>query len=640
MRLVVMLALALAGAAWAELPDPARFRAAFDEAWHLVRLGRQLEGRALLGNLASRLTHYEPATRYQFADRLAEALDYLRDYEGVERVHKELVETCVLESTHSTAAVEDLPREPRARGLQLCRLALALPPGAVQRRMLLRGALSSLRRAGTHDAESTHRMGLCHLELGQRDRALQLLRAAVAMEPHAAGPRLTLARLVLADGRAGEALGVLERGLEQGFDREGTNLLADVLRALGTVDPARARSSAAAWSGRSTDGRVMAPVWTVAAELAEAGGQAVEALAGYCRVITAEAPPAVIAAIDRLARAELKKGDAARHAAVAVLTAAVRADAATAPELLRVTGELALRDGDPRTAIAMYGAGLVRPQTRGQFEPLLNELQKSFRASKKFDLAAEVDIAFGPPKFSEPDKSYAVVQLGADRCAVDVAGGTIAGQLPSSPKLAQFATTIAQVLKEYPPSLVQKLRLWKFELTEAPIVAGQGWIGVADVEAETVHVNIDTTVTGPDDWRVALHHEIFHLIDHQDDGVTAKDASWRKLNRPGFLYTRDKTVACMPATSANGPPRPGFVNQYAESGEEEDKAVTFANMMVHLPVLDTRAQSDPVLLAKMTRIQQAMRQYLPGFDDKFWDAIRARAVPPPGATADASAAEE
>lgn len=606
-------------------PDPVRFRAAFDEAWHLVRLGRKLEGRALLGNLAWRLPQFEPETRYRFSESLAEALNSLADPEGADRVYQTLVDTCVFEVTRSRVAVEDLPRDPKSRGLELCRLALTLPSTAPQRRMLMRGAMGSLQRVTDPTTQTQHRLGLCFLELGDRPRALELLRAAVAMDPGSAGPRIALARLVLAEGKAAEALTVLEKGLERGLDREGTELLAEVASAVAAAgDGARARAAAKTWSERSTDGRVMAPVWSLAAAFAEKDGRTQEALDTYCRVLEAEVKDPIVTATVRVARAQVARGAAERHAAVVALTRVVKPDGMAHPELLRVTGELALRDNDPLTAIKLYGSGLASTRTKPTFEPLLTELRQSFRASKKHDLAAEVDLAFGPPKFSEPDKGYAIVQMGDTACAVDVAGGTIAGKLPAKPQLAQFATTIAQVLKEYPPQLVQKLRLWKFELTEAPIVAGASWIGVADPENVTVHVNIKTPVTGPDDWRVALHHELFHLIDMQDDGITGKDTAWRNLNRAGFLYTHNKNVPCEPVTSVTGPEVPGFVNTYATSGAEEDKAVTFANMMVHIGVVEERASRDAIILAKMERIKRMAKQYLPTMDDTFWDAVRAR----------------
>ena len=609
-------------------PDPVRFLAAFDEARQLVKLGRRLEGRALLGNLAWRLDHFEPATRYRFAERLAEALEALEDFEGVERVQDKVVDTCVLDSTHSTAAVADLPRQPRARGLELCRLALALPASATQRRMLLRGALTSLLKVADRTAETEHRMGLCWLELGRREQAVERFRSAIAMDPESPGPRVALARLYLADRKPADALAILERGLERGLEREGVQLLADVVQALDAAgDGPRARAAAGAWSARSTDGRTMAPIWIVDARFAEQDGRLVDALRGYCRVIEVEPGADAVHATVRTARALAGRGVAERHLCVATLTKSVKPDGAAHPELLRVAGELALRDADPLTAIRMYGAGLARPATRGTFEPLLTELRHGFRATAKLDLATEVDMAFGAPKFSEPDKTYAVVQLGPDRCAVDTIGGTIAGKLPANAKLARFATVVAQVMKEYPREFVGKLRLWKFELTEAPIVAGATWIGVADPDNATVHVNITTPVNGPDDWRIALHHELFHLVDQQDDGITAKDLAWRKLNRAGFLYTANKDVPCEPITSANGPPVPGFVNAYATSGEEEDKAVTFANMMVYLPVLEERAAHDAVLAAKIERVRQMMRAFVPAMNDAFWDALRAKSSP-------------
>ena len=84
-----------------------------------------------------------------------------------------------------------------------------------------------------------------------------------------------------------------EDGFELYFDREGSELLADVLRSLDAAgDPAQARASAAAWSAKSTDGHVMAPVWTLAAGFADRDGLTAETggrARGYVRSETGAA---------------------------------------------------------------------------------------------------------------------------------------------------------------------------------------------------------------------------------------------------------------------------------------------------------------------------------------------------------------
>lgn len=623
--IAVVLGCAVPALALAErkpVPDPARFKAAFEEGWHLVKLGRRLEGQVMLANLSWRLDQFDPQTRFQFADQLASALASLSDHESVERVHQRLVDACVLDMTHSRTALENLPVEPQARGLELCRLALALPPDAIQRKMLLRGAMGALERVSRPTAETRHRLALCCLELGQRARASELLHAAVAMDPASPGPRMALARSALAKGKPAHALELLEKVLGRGVDREGGELLAQILTALdASGDAVLARATAGAWNARTVDARGLAPVRLLAAGFAEKDGLLQQALLGYCRVLQTEPDARAMASAMRIASTLANRSPAELHAARVALTDWVKPVGTTSSELLRLVGDLAHRDHDERTAIRMYGAGLSSRDRTG-FEQQLVDLRRTFRASNNVEMAAEVDLVSGPPRSFEPDKTYALVQLEEDTCAVDVVGGTIAGKLPANAKLAQFATTIAQVLKEYPPELVQKLKLWKFKLVDAAALPGTTAASRVDAASETIHVNMQGPAT-PTDWRLALHHEIFHLVDDQDDGITRGDAAWRLLNRPGFLYSA-KDVPCEPTSSATAVEVPGFVHTTAAGDEAEDKAATFANMMVNLPTLDERASHDTILAAKMEKMRRTMKVFIPKMDDAFWDSVRAR----------------
>lgn len=624
-RGAVWVALALsAGAALAD--DAKRFEGEFAHAARLVQLGRRLEGRENFAVLAFRLRRFDADVQIRNAERLCAALATLGDTASAELAQRTLVETTILNVTHSRSAVDDLPREPRARGLELCRMALACAEDAPQRRVLMRGALVSLARVGAPDAEVQHRLGLCHLELGDRARAMTWFRAAVAADPHSAGPRVALARLHLAQDHAAEAVALLEHVLGRALEREAVELLARGLVKLDAAGQgADARRIATRWSGPGTDPRVMAPLWEVAGQLAERDGDLSSALSRYASAAAHAPSDALIASVGRTARAVAARSAGERKAVIAALGRCARPDPATPPKLLQLAGELALRDGDLPLAIKLYGAGFAGRE-RGAFEPLLSELRQSARQRKQHHVAMLVDMVIGPPKVAEPDKSYVVVELGDARCAVDVASGAIAGPPPARKELADFAKTVGEVMKEYPPAFAQKLKLWKFALAESPPAKGRGWMGLTDPQAVTIHVNINTAVTGPDDWRVALHHELFHLIDHQDDGEVAPDHPWRKLNRPGFLYTYNKDVPCDPITASSGVEVAGFVNAYATTGVEEDKAVTFANMMVFFDKVEERAARDPIVMAKMERIRRVTRGFCPALGDAFWDGVKGRAA--------------
>ena len=89
-----------------------------------------------------------------------------------------------------------------------------------------------------------------------------------------------------------------------------------------------------------------------------------------------------------------------------------------------------------------------------------------------------------------------------------------------------------------------------------------------------------------------IHHELFHMLDDAARPQARADREWAALNPSGFAYRDPADRAVRPA---------GFVDGYATTNEDEDRASTFEYLMGQSAKLCELAKHDPILAAK-TRV--------------------------------------
>src|SRR5262249_29502615 len=122
--------------------------------------------------------------------------------------------------------------------------------------------------------------------------------------------------------------------------------------------------------------------------------------------------------------------------------------------------------------------------------------------------------------------------------------------------------------------------------------------------------------------REVIHHEFYHIIDYRDDGKLYQDDSWAKLNPPDFKYgTGGKNAQNDPTVSLSSDKYPGFLNRYATTGVEEDKAEIFSHLMAEPQMVLDRAAKDMVLQSKVDRMKELMSIFCPAMDKKYWETI-------------------
>ena len=199
--------------------------------------------------------------------------------------------------------------------------------------------------------------------------------------------------------------------------------------------------------------------------------------------------------------------------------------------------------------------------------------------------------------------------------------GEIRGRRADREDLASYVPVLAAEWNVYPPELVEQAGLRRLVLCENLRFDGQQRTAVPDFEHNGLYLDVGRGCYSEMYVRKVIHHEFFHMIDLRDDGALYADERWAALNPAGFQYgSGGRNAQDDPRVSLFSEERPGFLNRYAITGVEEDKAELFAHMLVDGPALERRAARDQPLRAKMQRMQELLRAFCPEADQAFWDA--------------------
>ena len=157
----------------------------------------------------------------------------------------------------------------------------------------------------------------------------------------------------------------------------------------------------------------------------------------------------------------------------------------------------------------------------------------------------------------------------------------------------------------YPPVLIKTAQLEHVALCRTIRIVGEDDIhppaGVANVEQHRLLISIEQFAEGAATYKdfsiqQVVHHEVFHLFDAATapDVFRGTDSAWHAMNPRGFEYHD-------PAIRRESRP-PGFVNTYATTNEQEDRASTFEFLLGQPAVLCEIAHRDPAVAAKATTV--------------------------------------
>ena len=188
----------------------------------------------------------------------------------------------------------------------------------------------------------------------------------------------------------------------------------------------------------------------------------------------------------------------------------------------------------------------------------------------------------------------------------------ISGYFPNSRTVEKSAERFYKILDYLPEDLIRKTKLKYVTFLRDLKLNGQYAGGVAS--GNTIYLPVDFITK-------TVFHEFFHIFDPK-----SKDKKWRDLNEKKFIYTGSKFYKVemnskdkrqVKKNKRNNDIRDDFVSEYAMSFEHEDRAETFAYMIVEGKKFLKRTKN-PVMKAKMEYIMALFieRKLL---SQEFWD---------------------
>ncbi|MDB5101726.1 MAG: hypothetical protein JWM80_6147 [Cyanobacteria bacterium RYN_339] len=181
--------------------------------------------------------------------------------------------------------------------------------------------------------------------------------------------------------------------------------------------------------------------------------------------------------------------------------------------------------------------------------------------------------------------------------------------VPSS-RATGYLGLLRAEFERYPAALVRGVGLKRVVVCGPLTVEGQTFLGTYDCDGGAIYYTAQDLRRNLHYARVVLHHEFYHFLTQKQTGDIYTDARWSAVNRPGFGYGEGGSAmqadfGCAELVTGT----PGFLTRYATAGLEEDKAETFAHLMVDRDFVLRRAASDPVLAAKVTLLAQELAPY-------------------------------
>ena len=190
--------------------------------------------------------------------------------------------------------------------------------------------------------------------------------------------------------------------------------------------------------------------------------------------------------------------------------------------------------------------------------------------------------------------------------------GAVSGTPVPGERVPELAERFFRALNRLPASFVAKSGLKYVTFVTGLHLNNVPAAGVAS--GETIWLAADCSIK-------TIYHELYHIFD-----PPGKTKQWLKLNPPGFVYTgsafRQEKLSKFKRKRMSGNLeenryKDDFVSRYAMSNEREDRAETFAFMIVEGNKFLRRTEKSPVMKKKMEYIIDATdRRSLLGKD--FW----------------------
>lgn len=231
-----------------------------------------------------------------------------------------------------------------------------------------------------------------------------------------------------------------------------------------------------------------------------------------------------------------------------------------------------------------------------------------------------------PKELSRLERDYALtVDYETPTLPVETSHGAITGVRSNRRELSSYAELFVDEFRRYPAEAVAKTGIKRIVLCKDLAFAGEPRAAIPDYDHTVMYYDTVRAAYSAVYQRATIHHEFFHMIDWKDDHRVYEDAAWSALNRAGFTYGKkhvrgvDRSLWGRLDDSLDG-----FLNRYAMTGVQEDKAEVFCYLMFDPGRMAERGKSDPVMARKIESMKRLTQSFSPSMGPAYWDARAAR----------------
>lgn len=216
------------------------------------------------------------------------------------------------------------------------------------------------------------------------------------------------------------------------------------------------------------------------------------------------------------------------------------------------------------------------------------------------------------------------IKVEAPTNAFSLAGdsGTIIGEPATFQELESFSSILEFELGLYPSAFVSRAGLKRIVLCRNLVGEGKERAGICRQSVGTVYLDVGSNRLVDRVGREVIHHEIYHLVDHAEDGVIGFDTRWEALNTRGLRKIEPNSRSSLHSDRPFGTSQTGFINSYSRTAIPEDKAEIFALMMADDVVASYWSKRDDVVRAKIERIAETIGRFCPECNSDFWTRVR------------------
>lgn len=191
--------------------------------------------------------------------------------------------------------------------------------------------------------------------------------------------------------------------------------------------------------------------------------------------------------------------------------------------------------------------------------------------------------------------------------------------IPGNKKLLKhYLKLILREYSKYPYGYLKKARADNLVLCENYKFKKNHQAAMPDPYSRKLFLAIDGAYGNHTDTYLVhvLHHELHHCTEYAIwQNQYYKWSEWSGLNTPGFTYGRGGRTAYQDSNTdyyKMNNPRPGFINLYSTTGQEEDRSEIFSLMMsdIERPILHRYCKKDPILQKKVKKMVSLINKFM------------------------------